>query len=395
MYYSYNHHYGAPRYQTEQFVSPAPWRSWPSWSASTTLLDRLRYLSKTTKLPSTDNKIAAVEHLTMDINNLDDIATTIRETYNAQKNLIYTAYTEPAANQLVTPNNPTIRVRTSNPSGHIAPSSTGFPPSSSSSSSASIAYGQGPAPQNIDANVNQIRRVPYTQALANASAAYEALLYTRIIAESCPNPQSETRRNKNTALNIIETEVTNEWEKTIATSNTLYETACSQHSNITLYKWVSALFDSYDNAMDIADKPSYTPNTPLPPTRPHAASKTITQTTYLEKLLKIMLLRHCPQRIQSDIERATDRLSDSWTWNTITRDMYFSRAVQPLNATAKETRSTQLENGDKPETHATNRIAEHVTLLTDAVKDLADLYCQQHKRDNDRSNNGHKRLRLC
>lgn len=357
---------------TEQFVTQAPWRTWTHWSASTPLLDRLRHLSKTTKLPGTDNKIAAVEHLTANINVLDDIATTVRDAYATQTNALYAAYTATGAQATPTSTPTAAQSAASMP---IAPNLSGF------NNGPQVTRSQTAESRPHD--ISTLSHLPYNQAVARAGTAHEALLYTRIIAASCPNPKPEIIKNKSTSLGIIENEVITEWEKSIANSDTIYESACGQETNVMLYKWAAALFDTYRDATLVANNPS-TGTTELPPTRPQAASKRFNDATMLEKLLKTVLMRHCPERVQSDIERATSR-ADSWTWDTITKDLYFSKTAEPTNATAapRPQKQVKFQNATaNVAADATTKASETETNQAAAPEPLALIASQMEKMNN-------------
>ena len=289
---------------SEQFISQAPWRSWPTWSASTTLLDRVRQISKATKLPTTECRIDAIAHLTTDIYELDDIATEIKKEYIATKNKLETEYGRTnTRNTSSAPSN-----------GPVAPSRTQLGMSSSH-------------------DINTLTNLEHISALENAENAYEVLLYTRVIANSCPRPMDNTRANKNTALSIIETEVLEKWETTVTQNDTLYQSACVQHINVMLHKWVTALFDTYDTAKQITTNPKRAATNTLP-SRPQLANKMCTETTILEKQLKTELLRYCPQTVESNLNRVTCT-SQNWTWTTITDDLYFDKQAKPTNAQAQ------------------------------------------------------------
>ena len=164
-------------------------------------------------------------------------------------------------------------------------------------------------------HINTLTNLEHIAALENAENAYEALLYTRVIANSCPRPMDNTRANKNTALSIIETEVLEKWETTVTQNDTLYQSACVQHINVMLHKWVTALFDTYDTAKQITTNPKRAATNTLP-SRPQLANKMCTETTILEKQLKTELLRYCPQTVESNLNRVTCT-SQNWTWTTI------------------------------------------------------------------------------
>ena len=327
------------------------------------MLTRVRDISKTADITGTAYKIEAIRHMTSSIGKLHAIAKNYEEKLQESYSLLQ-AYANNQQQGAITGTSSTATTpSTMNPATPMA-----VPPGM-------------PSPDtNGFTTQTTATTFDYAKAIKRAEQALESVLYTSLIAHSCPNADSDIKDNKSTALTLIEEEVVAKMEESIKTSDTLYESAAEQSDDVQLHRWVKALFESFEKAKNIAENPALEPASPLPAARPAAIPAT--KATDLEKQLKRVLLNHCPEGPHAVVQRQTSR---TWTWDTVLNELYFYKKTAPTNVTATSKPSPQKATANAAAdttTPANNNTTDDNQISDMIAAALTDYHNRNHKRNN-------------